>query len=245
MDLARMEFFSRALGKRASYNVLLPETGEGPFPVLFQLHGLTDDCNTWIQRSNIALHANAYPMVIVFPDGGTSAYLNWKAAGRLGRQNYEDLIIIDISDHVRRHLHVTDGPWAIGGFSMGGWGAMWLGLKYPDRFASIWSHSSKFNWRDSDLDFSMLAQPEDVDLPAYAERISMLEQKPIISFDCGVDDQLIEENRDFHNHLEKIGLEHHYSEHPGGHTWVYWDDHVREALAQHARVLGLTMSGSA
>jgi S-formylglutathione hydrolase FrmB len=116
MDLARMEFFSRALGKRTSYNVLLPEKGEGPFPVIFQLHGLTDDCNTWIQRSNIALYANAYPMVIVFPDGGTSAYLNWKAAGRLGRQNYEDLIITDISDHVRRHLHVTGGPWALDGW---------------------------------------------------------------------------------------------------------------------------------
>jgi putative tributyrin esterase len=240
MDLARIEFFSKALGKSASYNALLPETGEGPFPVLFQLHGLTDDCNTWIQRSNIALHANAYPMVIVFPDGGTSAYLNWKAAGRLGRQNYEDLIITDISNHVRRHLHVTDGPWGIGGLSMGGWGAMWLGLKYPDRFASIWAHSSKFNWRDSDLDFSMLAEPEDVDLPRYAERTATLEQQPVISFDCGVDDQLIEENRAFHNHLDRIGLEHHYAEHSGGHTWAYWDEHVREALRQHARVLGIT-----
>lgn len=26
---------------------------------------------------------------------------------------------------------------------------------------------------------------------------------------------------------------------PGHHTWDYWDDHVREAIAQHARVLGV------
>ena len=240
MDLARIEFFSNALGKRAAYNVLLPEEGEGPYPVLFQLHGLTDDSNTWIQRSNIARYADVYPMVIVFPDGGTSAYLNWKDAGRLGRQNYEDLITRDISDHVRRNLPVTDGPWAIGGLSMGGWGALWLGLKYPERFASIWAHSSKIDWRNSSLDFSMLAHPEDVDIHAYADRVARLDRKPVISFDCGVDDQLIEENRAFHAHLEAIGLEHHYAEHPGAHTWEYWDEHVQEALAQHASVLGLS-----
>ncbi len=239
MSTATINFRSAALGKRATYNVILPEEGEGPFPVLLQLHGLSDDCHAWIQRSNLARYAECYPFVIVLPDGGTSAYLNWKHAGRLGRQNYEDLIVTDISDHVRRLFNVTDGPWAIGGLSMGGWGAMWFGLKYPDRFASIWSHSSKLDWSNSQLDFSMLAEPEDVDILPYTDKVARLDRKPVISFDCGVDDQLIEENREFHGYLDKIGLEHHYAEHPGAHTWDYWDEHVQEALAQHAQVLGV------
>jgi S-formylglutathione hydrolase FrmB len=37
--------------------------------------------------------------------------------------------------------------------------------------------------------------------------------------------------------MDELGLAHHYAEHPGAHTWEYWDEHVREALAQHARVL--------
>ena len=239
MSLVAVQFRSDALGKRVGYNVILPDEGEGPFPVLMQLHGLSDDCNAWIQKSNLVRHVEKLPLVVVLPDGGTSAYLNWKDAGRLGRQNYEDLIVTDISNHVRRHLHVTEGPWAIGGLSMGGWGALWLGLKHVDRFASIWAHSSKLDWQASQLQLSMLANPEDVDIEASAQRVATFDRKPVISFDCGVDDELIEENRAFHRHLEAIGLEHHYAEHPGGHTWDYWDDHVREALVQHARVLGI------
>ncbi|HEV2067521.1 MAG TPA: alpha/beta hydrolase-fold protein, partial [Thermomicrobiales bacterium] len=120
------------------------------------------------------------------------------------------------------HFNVPDGPWAICGLSMGGWGVMNFGLKYPERFASIWSHSSKLDWKASQLDLSMLANPDDVDILAHADRVAKLDRKPMISFDCGVDDQLIEENRAFHAHLEQIGLVHHYAEHPGGHTWECW-----------------------
>lgn len=222
MGTATIQFHSEALGKSTSYNVILPEYGEGPFPVLLQLHGLTDDCHSWIQRSNIVRHAADYPIVIVLPDGGTSAYLNWNDAGRLGRQSYEDLIVTDITNHVKRHLHVTDGPWAIGGLSMGGYGALRLGLKYHERFASIWAHSSKIDWRNSEMNFSMLASPDDVDLEILASAVQSLERQPVISFDCGVDDYLIEENRAFHAHLEKIGLEHHYAEHPGEHDCSWW-----------------------
>jgi S-formylglutathione hydrolase FrmB len=73
----------------------------------------------------------------------------------------------------------------------------------------------------------------------FTKQVAQLDRKPVIAFDCGVDDQLIEENRAFHRHLEAIGPSHTYHEHTGGHTWDYWDLHVAEALEQHARVLGL------
>ena len=244
MSVASIQFFSDALGKWATYHVILPIEGEGPFPVLFQLHGLTDDGNAWVQRANLARHAASYPFLIVLPDGGTHCYLNWKAAGRLGRANYEDLIIRDISNHVRRHFTVTDGPWAIGGLSMGGYGAMHLGLRYPERFASIWAHSSKIEWHDSELDFSLLAEPDAVDLLPFAERLVGRADRPVLCFDCGVDDELIEENRALHAQLDEIGLEHLYAEHPGAHDWDYWDVHVREALRQHADVLGVAPAAS-
>lgn len=240
MNTARMQFFSDGLGKHVTYNVVLPDNGEGPFPVLFQLHGLTDDSDAWIQRSNIALHASGYPFIIAFPDGGTHFYTNWRSSGRLGKANYEDLIITDISNHLRKFFPVTDGPWAIGGLSMGGFGSLKLGLKHADRFASIWAHSSKVDWRDTELDTSLLAQPEDIDLLAHARRAMALERPPVLSFDCGTEDELIEENRWLHRELDAMGYEHHYAEHPGGHTWDYWDLHVRTALEQHARVLGVS-----
>lgn len=240
MGLATMQFYSNAIGKHTSYNVIVPEVGEGPFPVLIQLHGLTDDYQAWVQRSNIIRHAAEYPMVIVFPDGGTHFYSNWQDGGRIGKGGYEDLIVTDIRNHVRRHFNVTDGPWAIGGLSMGGYGSLKLGMKHPDLFASIWSHSAKVESTGTGLDLSLLVDPADAEIIEHARRLLGRERRPVLSFDCGTEDEgLIDENRRLHAQLEEIGLEHHYAEHPGGHEWDYWDLHVREALEQHARVLGI------
>jgi putative tributyrin esterase len=90
------------------------------------------------------------------------------------------------------------------------------------------------------LDLALLADPDAVDLIPAARRLIDHEDGPVLSFDCGVDDELIEENRTFHAQLEEMGLAHHYAEHPGGHDWDYWDLHVQEALAQHAEVLGVS-----
>jgi S-formylglutathione hydrolase FrmB len=222
-----------------SYCIVLPETGEGPFPVVMQLHGLGDDHRSWIDRTNIVRYAETYPLVIVFPDGGTSGYLNWKESGRLHRQAWEELIVTDIPDHLRRLFNVTDGPWGIGGLSMGGYGAMRVGLKYPEQYRSVWGHSSGFHI-DGFLDPDLIEneQIDDASVQLLARRlVESGKASPVISFDCGVDDHVIDYNREYHAYLDDIGLKHHYAEHPGGHTWAYWDAHVKSALAQHHRVL--------
>ena len=132
MAVASVRFESEALGGRwITYQVILPECGNGPFPVVIQLHGLGDDSRGWIERTNLVRYAEQYPFVIAMPDGETSSYLNWKEAGRIHRQAFEGHGRHDLPNHLRRFFNVTDGPWAIGGLSMGGYGAMRLGLKYP------------------------------------------------------------------------------------------------------------------
>jgi S-formylglutathione hydrolase FrmB len=240
LSISTVQIFSDALGKWTSFSVILPDKGDGPFPVLFQLHGLSDDHQAWIQRSNLVRHVAGLPLIVVLPDGGTSGYVNWKASNRLNKHRYEDLIVTDITSHLRRNFNVSDGKWAIGGLSMGGYGAMRLGLKYPDRFASIWAHSSAFHI--GDMKDAALMDEEAIatsNVHKLADAVANRVDKPVITFDCGIDDELIQYNRDFHAHLEKIGLEHQYLEYPGAHTWDYWDDHVREAIAQHSRVFNL------
>ncbi|CAN5708352.1 alpha/beta hydrolase-fold protein [soil metagenome] len=239
MAVARVRFKSEAFGRWMTYNILLPDNGEGPFPVVMQLHGLGDDHRSWIDRTNIVRYAGEYPLVIVFPDGGTSGYLNWNESGRLHRQAYEDLIVKDIPDHLRRHFNVTHGPWAIGGLSMGGYGAMRIGLKYPERFSSIWAHSAAFHI-DQYLDPDLIAPEaiEDAGVEVHARRlVESGAPRPVISCDCGVDDELLQFNRELDSLMNQIDLTHHYAEHPGAHTWDYWDEHVQTALAQHHRVL--------
>lgn len=239
VNVAQVRFFSEALKQHVSYNVILPETGSGPFPVLMQLHGYTDDEAVWLYQSNLIRHARPYPLIIVLPNGGTSFYLNLTSAGRFGLRRYEDVMMQDLSRHVIDTFHAKESPWVIGGLSMGGFGAMRLGLKYPDRFASIWAHSGAYDMRDRDGLFTEVEDPEDADVFTWVERTAKRDNPPVISFDCGTDDDLIEENRRLHDRMDKAGLAHTYKEHPGGHTWDYWDEHVQEALAQHARVLGL------
>lgn len=238
MSHARVEFHSEAMGQHVTYSLYLPDVGEGPFPVLYQLHGLENSHATWINHSNIVRYAMGLPMAIVFPDSGTGAYLNWLGHDRIGKRNYEDMIVKDITGHLKRHFNVTDGPWAIGGLSMGGYGSMRIGLKYPEMFASIWSHSAKFEWQEI-AETGQFADPNDTDVRHHARALVNATNKPVITFDCGTEDELLEESRRFDQFLTEIGIDHTYSEHPGGHEWDYWDKHVQSALEQHARVLGL------
>lgn len=148
------------------------------------------------------------------------------------------MIVKDITDHLRRHFNVTDGPWAIGGLSMGGYGSLRIGLKHPELFASIWSHSAKIEFDELGRT-GLFADPVDLDIRHYARKLVEATNRPVLTFDCGTEDELLEENRRLHAYLNEIGLEHAYSEHPGGHVWDYWDLHVQSALEQHARVLGI------
>ena len=66
---------------------------------------------------------------------------------------------------------------------------------------------------------------------------------PALRLDCGTEDFLLEQNRAFHKRLEDLHVPHEYEEFPGGHDWGYWDLHVREAIAFHARNLGLRPMG--
>jgi len=242
MSIATIRFKSAALGKHAGFNVIHPDHGDGPFPVLMQLHGYSDDSFSWLYNSNLARHAATWPMIVILPDGGTSRYLNLPYHERFGLQRYEDLLLDDIPNQVERLFRVRSGPWAIGGLSMGGFGALRLGLKFPERFASIWAHSAGLRPLD-DVFLGSLDDPADADLVHLARAAQVRGPLPVISFDCGTEDELIDHNRAFDKELTSLGIDHTYREHPGAHTWDYWDEHVVEALAQHARILGVA-SGS-
>jgi S-formylglutathione hydrolase FrmB len=230
MHLATMQFYSPALQRHVTYTVILPEEQQGPAPVLLQLHGYTDDHTAWVTSSNLVRHARPYPFIIVLPDGATSF---WADAN--DRMRYETFVMEDLWRHVTRTFQAQEGPWAVGGLSMGGFGALRFACKYPDRFASVWGHSSAFFDRRGL--FPKLEDPAEMDMLALTRRLAASPVRPVISFDCGTEDELLDGNRRLHDHLNALGIDHAYQEHPGAHTWAYWDEHVQAALKQYARVL--------
>ncbi|HEU5090402.1 MAG TPA: alpha/beta hydrolase-fold protein [Roseiflexaceae bacterium] len=248
MNLATVQFASAALQRPATYIALLPDAGvvgPGPYPVLVQLHGYYDDYRSWLTKSNLLQHAKTYPIMIILPDTANGWWAN------LGAPNqFEDLIVNDLKAHVHSTFQVRPGRWAIGGLSMGGFGALRLGLKHADMFCSIYAHSSAipkpglargfpFVWDDPDRSAAQRRRlRQDLSCYHWADQVDST-LMPRLSFDCGTEDVLLDENRRFHEYLDKIGLPHSYAEYPGGHHWEYWDTHVRQALAQHAEVFGV------
>jgi putative tributyrin esterase len=231
--IATMEFPSAALGRQVTFSVILPEAGDGPFPVVYQLHGASDDHRAWLQRSNLVRHASGLPLIVVLPDGGLSF---WADVHPLLR--YETFVIDDLDRHVRRTFPVRTGPAAIGGLSMGGYGAIRLALRHPERFSSVFAHSSRVPTRAElrNLAWARGADLDELDLEVIIERADPA-RAPRISLDCGLADHLLGDSRRLHALLDRRGIVHDYAEYEGAHTWDYWDAHVPEALRQHCRVL--------
>ena len=242
MNIGTMQFMSKALRRHVTYTVLLPDgehVGPGPYPVLYQLHGSSDDHSAWLNMSNLVRYVRDLPLIVVLPDGGISSWANLTP-----HEHYEDFLMNDLAKHLRDTFPVRAGKWAIGGLSMGGFGSMRLGLKYPDRFCSIWSHSGAFSTIDErrkryeNEGMANIVDLEDLDVYALVDKLDP-KTMPKISFDCGTEDRLIESNRRLHKYLTDHDIPHTYKEHPGAHTWDYWDTHVPEAIRQHAQELGI------
>lgn len=253
MTVATVHFTSRALERSVPYTAFIPNpaiVGPGPYPVLVQLHGYLDDHRAWSLKSRLWEYVERLPLIVVMPSGENGFWCNIIPSLR-----YEDMVVSDLQAHVRATLPAREGPWAIGGLSMGGYGAVLLGLKHPETFCSIFAHSSvlpdpdgparrHFIWARPEL-APKVRQALRTDLSVYhwARQLAP-EQRPRLSFDCGTEDGLIDSNRAFHAFLGQIGYEHTYAEHPGGHTWAYWDLHVQTALRQHCEVLGIEQAAA-
>ena len=245
MALLNVDFWGESLQKMCCMTVILPDRipTSAKLPVLYQLHGLSDDHSAWARRSRIEMHVAKYPLVVIMPDGGRGFYCDAHQG-----YAYESHIIKDVISFAERFFPVgRSRPWrAIGGLSMGGYGSLKLALKYPNKFVSVAAHSSATQFAHKPLNFGPNPEFERImgpdapggpnDLYALADKLDP-QRAPAIRFDCGTDDSLYHGNREFHRHLRKLGIKHHYSEHPGGHTWDYWDTHVQSALRFHWRYL--------
>jgi len=251
MAFATINYFSRSLSKASSFNVLFPDDPSIPRPwsTFYLLHGLSDDHSIWMRRTSLERYIAGMPLVVVMPDGGRGWYTN--AAD--GEGKYENDLIEDVVGLVDRTFPVKAerAGRAIGGLSMGGYGAVKLALAHHEMFVSANSHSGA-------LGFPRLDHSEMKKLSPEAPRIfgasskggkddpfAQVEQMDhgrisALRLDCGKEDFLLEQNRAFHKHLEQMHVAHEYEEFPGNHNWVYWDRHVRDALAFHARHLGMS-----
>lgn len=232
---------SNALKQRADITVYAPPNlGESATPLVILLHGVYGSHWAWAMKGNAHITTQQLieteqikPMILAMPSDGLyadgSGYVPHRTA------DYERWIVEDVVEVMKeQYAQITDeSPIFITGLSMGGFGALRLGAKYPTVFKAFSGLSSITNFNQIGefvSDFEQLKQ-DTLEQDGVLEWI--LRNQNLISpfrFDCGTDDILIEYNRQLHNELKKYGVTHIYEEFLGGHTWEYWTEHLAETL---------------
>ncbi|HKZ79184.1 MAG TPA: alpha/beta hydrolase family protein [Pyrinomonadaceae bacterium] len=249
-------FQSRLLVAKAPYNVILPadyySSRTSRYPVLYLLHGLSGHYADWLTRTNVADYAARYRMIIVMPEGNDGWYTDSVA---VPTDKYESYILEELMADVTRRFRTIQARYGRGvaGLSMGGYGALKFGVKYPDRFVFVASMSGALGVIRRDAarlgpaGESILRTFGPLDSPARKanDLFALIEEMPAVRiaslpyfyFDCGTEDvpEIFGSNRELSELMLKRRVRHEYRELPGDHSWEYWDRQVQEVLKIAAR----------
>lgn len=259
MAILHAEYYSQAMkGFRSFAAVLpidLPPVGgppryeAGPWPTLYLLHGFSGSRNDWLRNSRIEALAAQYRIAVIMPDGDNRFYLDNPVTGEnCGTMTGEELVQVS-----RGMFNLSDKreETAIGGLSMGGFGAIRNGLRYPETFGAVMAFSSALiteefadgNVKTADLMGIPAGYYTHVFGPAESFRGSdgdpvflakkCLENKnaPRLFQACGTEDFLFENNLAYHEALLQMGYDHEWFTAPGIHDFVFWNLAVAEGLA--------------
>ncbi len=243
MALLHVDFFSKVLSRAVSMAVILPQDNKGPHPTLYLLHGLSDNHTIWSRRTSIERYADAYPLAVVMPDGGRSFYTDMIQGDRYFTFMAEELP--EVCENLF-HLSKKREDRFAAGLSMGGYGAMKLGLARPNRYAAVASLSGalqmdpKYHLEQPEAFMQELirifGKPEDFvgsenDLFGLAQKLQKHPEKaPKMYVACGTEDFLLQGNRRFKREFQKA-FDLTYEESPGTHEWGFWDTYIQRVLA--------------
>ena len=230
---------SPALGSRADLTLWVPEA-PGPLPVVVLLHGIYGSHWLWAHKAGVHRTAARLireraipPMVLAMPSDGLwedgSGYLS--VAGRDAETWIVDEVVMAVEAAVPQAK--AEAGVCLAGLSMGGFGALRLGARYAHRFRAVAGHSSVTEL--SQLDDLTATSLDDVG--NLGDLLVAAPDLPPLRFDCGLDDPFLEPNRKLHAQLTDAGVPHRYEEHPGGHDWSYWSQHVAQTLLFFGSVL--------
>ena len=242
---------SKILKGERKFAVYLPpdyDTSTRSYPVLYLLHGHTDDQTGWIQfgevhriTDNAIKNGKATPMVIIMPDADTGqpGYTNAIS----GKWNYEDFFFEEFMPHVEKRFRIKRNKRfrAIAGLSMGGGGSFLYALHRPDLFSSvapisaslgpqtvdemkIFSYVDYWGYSESNYNKSDYERFNKLNNPLYL--VDQEDSKTLNSIrwyiDCGDDDYLYKNNSLMHLKMREKGVNHEYRVRDGEHSWSYW-----------------------
>lgn len=251
---------SSILGRDVKYTIYLPadyETSERAYPVVYLLHGYTDDNTGWLQFGEVNRYADKAiadgtipPMIIVMPNGDSSWYIN----SFDGKEKYEDFFVKEFIPTIEKTYKIKAEKRyrGIAGLSMGGYGSLIYSIKYPELFvaaaplsAGVFADDEMLNMPDNNYEnvFGPLfghnlkgkARLNDAwyknSILKLVETTSAESLKKVRYWiDCGDDDFLTKGNCLLHIALTDKKIAHEFRVRDGAHTWTYWRTGITDAL---------------
>lgn len=258
MAFLQVNFMSKSLMRTVTVNAIvpvdklampgMPVREKKPFKTLYLLHGIFGNYTDWVNGTRLQAWAEERNLAVIMPSGENRFYLDNEAVGEM----FGEFIGHELVDVTRDlfPLSTKRDDTFIAGLSMGGYGAIRNGLKYSEMFGSVAGLSAalilemalsadnssplpQFRRRFFETVFGDLSKlpGSDKDPRALIDKL-IADQKPIpeLYICCGTEDMLINQNREYHAHLEKSGVKHTYVEGPGNHDWVFWDEYILKVL---------------
>ena len=262
--LRYLSYYSHCVDDTMHVVVLLPSQYDPAhaYPVLFLLHGYGGDQNDWTTKTCLAEYTSGLRLVVVMPEAKNSWYVNSRTDPR---EKYEDYIIHELPKFINEHFDIDTTREAIAGLSMGGYGALMLGLRYPHKFQFIGDLSGAITIPqilDSVQDvpgFNVGSQRPIMPsiIKAFGRKdkrfwdahnvFDLLERDssaaiPYIFMAAGTQDGYTEFRPADHAFIDSLHARetrYEYRELPGEHNWKFWDEEVRPMLRRLRSVMEL------
>lgn len=242
MTYLRCEFNSKMLEMCTSLIVLLPEEiSASEVPVIYLLHGLSDNCTGWTRLTAVERYAREHFCAVVMPEVQRSFYTDMALGVR-----YFRYISKELPDFCQRTFGLSAAREKnfVMGLSMGGYGALKCALTFPDQFAGCGAFSSVTDVRarrkasppERRQEFDALYGPGE-DVPPESDLYDLLEHAnstalPRFFMTCGEQDELLPDSIRMVESLKRKGCQVRFEHWPGGHEWRLWDRSVEMAMEE-------------
>ena len=251
VTLSDITFRSAALGRDMEYRVISPfETSGRKLPVLYLLHGGGGGFRDWSNYSDVARFAES-GLLLVMPEGESSYYTN---AVDPPQDRFEDYITHDLITDVESRFPAASGRTnrAVIGISMGGFGAIKIGLRHPDLFFFVGGLSSAIDVPRRAFTIKRLQQSRHYNSifgpsgsqtrrdndPFVLVRSANPETAPYFFLTCGEQEGLLPANREFAALLAQHHFIYEFHTVRGGHDWNQWNawlPSVLHSLSDHIK----------
>lgn len=230
MPIFRVNFRSEVLGQALDVNVVLPDTFNQKTPILFLLHGRSDDCNAWLTNTSLARYANESGFMVVMPEVRLSYY-----ADEYMGANYWTFLTQEVTALIYKWFNVSPkNKKFVAGLSMGGYGAFKWALNQEEWFTgaaslsgavdvySLWKKDKNRNPEFSRVFKSKREFSKSTNDIVHLVKSNNYEKCYFLQM-CGTEDFLYEDNVKYNKIATKNIANFEYLEHPGDHNWEYWD----------------------